>query len=185
MRARVGVPLAIMGFTIYMFAMITANKYIGVVEMSAKAQPVVAGVSTEKPSVYVPIKSQSITRLVNGLRSEGQAGELVEDERLNAVALERAMDMRAQRYYAHRSPAGRTFVDLFAQYTIPATTYSCENLLMTTSSSEQDALNEWMASPPHKDCMLDPQMTRVGFAAVEFDSVTGQQLFVAIFANGI
>jgi uncharacterized protein YkwD len=184
MRARFGVPLFLVGAGLYLLTMILINNHIGVHEpVSANSE--VAGITTTRTPQYVPTSTSTLTAAINSARLDNKLGELVEDSRLNAIALERATDMVNQSYYSHSSPQQTTFADYFSRYSIPITTYSCENLLLAQNSNPDVAVAEWVASPAHASCMEDYLMTRVGVAAVSFDRTTGQQLFVAIFAEGI
>ncbi|MCA9328725.1 hypothetical protein KC959_03065 [Candidatus Saccharibacteria bacterium] len=183
MRARFGVPVAVLLFAVYIFAMMTLNKHIGVYDGAVAAQPRVAGASTEKKLTHIPKTTQTLTNVLNSFRSENGLVTLTEDVRLNAVAQSRAIDMVSKQYYAHLSPEGKTFVDLYTQNGLSNTMYSCENLLLSSSADEKQALADWLASPAHKACMSDKLMNRVGVASITFDQETGQKLFVTIFAQ--
>ena len=183
MRARFGVPVAVFIFAVYVFAMMMLNKHIGVYDSAAATQPRVAGVSTEKKLAHIPKTTQTLTDVLNSFRAAGDLALLTEDLRLNAVAQSRAIDMVSKHYYAHVSPEGKTFVDLYAQKGLSNTMYSCENLLLSSSADEQQALADWLASPAHKACMSDKLVNRVGVASITFDKETGQKLFVTIFAQ--
>lgn len=91
--------------------------------------------------------------------------------------------MLIKRYYAHISPEGLDFADMLPAFGLERTTPSCENLLMTNNVATEEVVAEWLASPPHKNCMLDPNMTVMGSASGVFDRQTGQILYVTIYAN--
>ncbi len=143
-----------------------------------QAQPQVAGASITKQQV--PTSNDPIILFINSLRP---AQELQEDSRLGALAAARLSDMLSGHYYAHMSPSGVTFADGLEQFGLPKTTPSCENLLMTQHDTTETVVQEWLDSPAHKACMMDPAMNAVGHASAVFDSQTDQILHVTIYAS--
>jgi hypothetical protein len=97
----------------------------------------------------------------NAARSSNGVKSLKSNSKLAAAAQAKANDMAARNYWSHNTPDGKspwTFV--------VAKGYSYQKLgenLATGFSSEQATINGWMASPPHRENILDSAFTEVGF----------------------
>lgn len=150
---------------------------------SAGVIPQVAGVSTTHNDKSTLLYELNNNRTING------KSIVMEDSRLNAIALQRALDMKNLQYYAHTSPTGIQFTSYFSQFGISQTTPSCENLLLTLPSRNEEIVAQWQSSTSHAACMLDQAHTRVGIAHVEFAQASHSQepyqLFVVVYAAGL
>jgi hypothetical protein len=97
----------------------------------------------------------------NVQRSANGVGSLSLNDRLDAAAQAKADDMAARNYWSHYTPEGNPpwiFVN--------AQGYSYQKLgenLATGFADEQSTINGWMASPPHRENLLDPAFSDVGF----------------------
>lgn len=97
----------------------------------------------------------------NSARASNGVGSLSGNGLLNASAQAKANDMAARNYWSHNTPEGSppwVFVD--------AQGYSYFKLgenLATGFLDEQATINGWLASPTHRDNMLDGAFTEVGF----------------------
>jgi hypothetical protein len=97
----------------------------------------------------------------NAQRSANGVASLSLNNQLNAAAQAKADDMAARNYWSHNTPEGNppwVFVD--------AQNYSYQKLgenLATGFSDEQSTVNGWMASPPHRENLLDSAFSEVGF----------------------
>jgi uncharacterized protein YkwD len=108
--------------------------------------------------------SMSISGLLadtNTQRAANSAGSLSLNDKLDAAAQAKADDMAARDYWSHYTPDGNPpWVFVTGQG------YSYQKLgenLATGFSDEQSTINGWMASPPHRENLLDPSFTEVGF----------------------
>ncbi len=127
--------------------------------------------------------------LVNKERTAQGSPALVANAKLAKVAKERAVDMAKRQYYAHKSPDGQYYYDLFPSENVNVE-YSCENLDITFVPDISQFISEWSASVKgHRECMNNPKLTQAGYAVtkmmlIEYD---GQQtpayLVVAIHAT--
>jgi uncharacterized protein YkwD len=108
--------------------------------------------------------SMSVSGLLadtNTQRINNGVGSLSLNSKLNAAAQAKANDMASRNYWSHNTPEGNPpwiFVN--------SQGYSYQKLgenLAAGFSSEQDTINGWMASPPHKENLLDPAFVDVGF----------------------
>ncbi len=87
------------------------------------------------------------------------------NENLIEAAQQKAADMFAHNYWAHFSPAGRSpwsFITSVGYQYI----FAGENLARDFGR-EEDILKAWMASPTHRDNILNPKYQEVGLAVVD------------------
>lgn len=97
----------------------------------------------------------------NTARAQNGFGGLNLNGSLNAAAQAKANDMAARNYWSHNTPEGNPpWVFVSAQG------YSYQKLgenLAAGFSNEQSTIDGWMASPPHRENLLDPAFSDVGF----------------------
>ena len=116
----------------------------------------------------VTVESDSlVTQLVDRLNAERASRgvrPLTASEEARAVAVERAVDMATNKYFAHTSPAGVGPEELLDQSSVTYTRMG-ENIARSSYASDQviDAVHRaLMASPGHRDNMLHAAYRRVG-----------------------
>ena len=118
-------------------------------------------VATPSVAVTYPAASELFT-LVNTERVQLGLPTLVEDTRLNASATAKCADMVTKNYWSHNDPAGlepwHFLVDQGISYKLAA-----ENLAYGQQTSDQ-VVREWMASPGHRNNIVNPNYTHVGYA---------------------
>ncbi|MBX4197051.1 hypothetical protein KW801_00660 [Candidatus Saccharibacteria bacterium] len=97
----------------------------------------------------------------NAQRTANGVAGLSLNNKLDAAAQAKADDMAARNYWSHYTPEGNPpWVFVSAQ------SYSYQKLgenLATGFSDEQSTINGWMASPPHRENLLDSAFSEVGF----------------------
>jgi hypothetical protein len=97
----------------------------------------------------------------NAARSANGVGGLSLNDKLDAAAQANADDMAARNYWSHYTPDGAspwTWVN--------AQGYSYLALAQNLAAGftdEQSTINGWMASPPHRENLLNGTYTEVGF----------------------
>jgi len=108
--------------------------------------------------------AMSISGLLRDTNDQRQAAgvkRLTLNNMLNAAAQAKADDMAKKNYWSHYTPDGDApWVFVNARH------YNYQKLgenLATGFDNEQDTINGWMASPPHKENLLDSAFTEVGF----------------------
>jgi cell division septation protein DedD len=97
----------------------------------------------------------------NSSRSANGVASLSLNDRLNAAAQASADDMAARNYWSHNTPDGNP-----PWIWVANQGYSYQKLgqnLATGFSDEQSTIDGWMNSPPHRENLLDPAFTQVGF----------------------
>lgn len=117
--------------------------------------------------------SMSVSGLLsnsNAQRTSNGVSALSLNGKLNAAAQAKANDMATRNYWSHNTPEGNppwVFVD--------AQGYAYQKLgenLAAGFSDEQSTIAGWMASPPHRENLLDPAFSDVGFGFANNDNYT-------------
>ncbi len=121
-----------------------------------------------KPAVLgfsANITPERIIELTNKEREKQGLGLLKENQLLSEAARQKAADMFAFNYWAHISPSGRTpwtfFTDVGYQYQ-----YAGENLARDFRDPDS-VVQAWMASPSHRENMVNPKYQEIGVAVVD------------------
>lgn len=111
------------------------------------------------------IDQKALIEMTNKERQKQGLPSVAENEALNKAAQLKAQNMFAESYWAHFAPSGKTPWDfiLGAGYKF---TYAGENLAKNFYNSD-DVVKAWMASPTHRDNLLNPKYQDIGIAVVE------------------
>lgn len=108
--------------------------------------------------------SMSVSGLLtdtNAQRTANGVANLTLNDKLIAAAQAKANDMAARDYWSHYTPDGDP-----PWIFVTNQGYAYQKLgenLATGFSDEQSTINGWMASPPHRENLLDPAFSEVGF----------------------
>jgi hypothetical protein len=129
-----------------------------------------------------PISPQALLADTNARRAERHLQPLRIDDRLSRAAGLKADDMFRQQYWAHVAPDGTTPWHWFgaAGYDYAA---AGENLAKNFTTADA-TVTAWMSSPMHRQNILTPEYTNVGFAAVD-GTLSGKAatLIVALYGK--
>lgn len=101
---------------------------------------------------------------LNAARAQAGLPALTLDPVLVEAARYRSSDMAANNYFSHTAPDGTTVFDLLDAWGVPYG-WAGENLARNNypdGEAVSVALRELMASPPHRDNILNPNYSRVG-----------------------
>ncbi|MDO8265968.1 MAG: CAP domain-containing protein [Candidatus Saccharibacteria bacterium] len=127
--------------------------------------------------------ADTVFDLVNAQRVANNLDPLIKNPTLSKLANDRANDMVARNYYAHKNPDGYMFFDLLEQQNYQ-TGFACENLDLSFINDPNQYVTDWKnSSHGHKECMLDSRLTDAGYAIVAFDpsdSVDGIQEYIVV-----
>jgi uncharacterized protein YkwD len=141
---------------------------------------------TAAPTVSVELAPDSFKlealALLNDERSNLGLPALEESGELDGVAVERALDMAANGYFAHVSPSGLSVAELLSRHGVDFRRMG-ENITRSNEPPQQVvqvAHQAQMVSPPHRDNMLDGRFHRVGIGVARVD---GTYYFAAVFAD--
>jgi len=127
---------------------------IAVSNIGNPIQPQVAGATTEN---YQKTGSPLIDLVNNARVAEGLRPLSIEGD-LTKVSQMRANDMIEKQYYSHKAPDGSDYTSLLTS----RNSFSCEDLDLSSSSDDEQIFNDWMGSPSHRACLLDPRAVYVG-----------------------
>lgn len=126
------------------------------------------------------ISVEEVLSATNAQRAQLGLAPLTLNTQLSAAALAKAQDMLDNQYWAHTSPQGKQPWDF-----IKAANYSYklagENLARDFYHT-QDMVDAWMASPTHRDNIVNSQYEQMGLAVVNgklegFETTLVVQLF--------
>lgn len=106
----------------------------------------------------------------NTARTADGMGALKLNDKLDAAAQAKANDMAARDYWSHNTPDGNPpWVFVTSQ------NYNYQKLgenLAAGFADEQSTINGWLASPPHRENLLDPAYSEVGFGFTNISNYT-------------
>lgn len=111
------------------------------------------------------VASSVLVDLTNNSRVANNESPLLLNTKLQHAAFLKGQDMSNLGYFAHESPTGVTPWYWFKQagYTF---LYAGENLAINYTESS-DVENAWMASPKHKENILNANFREIGIATVD------------------
>lgn len=106
----------------------------------------------------------------NYAREKNNGHDLMLNDKLSQAAQDKANDMASRNYWSHNTPEGNP-PWVFAI----ADGYSYQKLgenLATGFNDEQATIYSWLASAPHRQNLLDPSYTQVGFGVANNPNYT-------------
>ena len=148
------------------------------------------------PNPLMPALEERIAVLVADERSriEPAAKFLVIDPELSTIARQRAADMAAKNYFAHKAPNGDTSASLLMAEDVHFQGVLGENMAAQHYDATQGIdieafarrfLATWLESAPHKENLAFAAYNRTGVgAAVNGDTVYVTQLFASDLGMG-
>ncbi|MBP7831588.1 MAG: CAP domain-containing protein [Candidatus Pacebacteria bacterium] len=145
--------------TLFHFASISAVLVVGIIcFIGSLAANRYILTTPQGAAVY----SSVLVDLTNKARTENNAPKLAISDTLTKAAQLKADDMAARQYFSHTSPDGTTPWYWFqkAGYEFM---YAGENLAVDFTEST-DVENAWLASPKHRDNIVDSRFTEIGIA---------------------
>ena len=111
------------------------------------------------------IKPSEVIRLTNEKRAQAGLAPLAENSKLSEAARAKGNDMLAKGYWAHFAPDGTSPWSFFLSFGYKYR-YAGENLARDFSSDHL-AVEAWMASPTHKENILNANYKDIGIGVVE------------------
>lgn len=130
------------------------------------------------------ISPERIIELTNQERAKIGASSLRLNSSLSEAAQRKAGDMFAFNYWAHTSPSGRDPWAFFKEVGYNFI-FAGENLARDFATPES-VMSAWMASPSHRENLLNPKYQEIGVAVID-GSLTGVEttLVVQLFGTPI
>ena len=141
-------------------------------------------VGTNVLAFATEMSSASLLEETNRHRQANEMEPLQLNQKLSAAAQAKAEDMAKRNYWSHETPDGNqpwTFIEDANYQYIKAG----ENLAYGFLTSAQ-TVNGWMNSDSHRDNMLDPVFSEVGFGFVNakgFQNSNEETIVVAMYAQ--
>lgn len=125
-------------------------------------------------------------KAVNDARLEAKVSALKVDERLTQAAKMHNDDMVENDYFNHVSPADKL---KYPEDRVDKVKYEwlkvAENIFRSPQTDQEkfveEAVKSWLADPPHRKNLLNPQMNDVGFAFSKYKS--GDAVVTIVFAK--
>lgn len=127
-------------------------------------------------------KSETISQ-TNTQRKDNGLAPLSENEKLDASALLKAQDMLKNQYFAHISSSGAGPSELAGKVQYEFISIG-ENLAMGSFSSDQDLVDAWMASPGHRENILNKSFSEIGVAVIK-GTYEGKLAWMAVQEFGV
>ena len=147
----------------------------------------------QKPEVLAyatDIAGNTLLSATNQKRAAAGVGSLAYNGKLTSAAQAKANDMATRNYWSHNTPEGTppwTFITN-AGYTYSTArenlAYGFRITTTNTSTNEIGVIDGWMASPTHKENLLNSKFTEVGFGIANAESYQGlsqQTIVVAMY----
>jgi uncharacterized protein YkwD len=135
-------------------------------------------------NVNPKLSSKNIIEITNKYRIEnGNLKLLNENQKLNFSAEKKLQDMFLNQYFEHLSPEGIGVSDLVEQVSYEYITVG-ENLAMGNFKNDQALVGAWMASPGHRDNILNEHYTEIGVAVGE-GLFEGKKVWIAVQHLGL
>lgn len=132
------------------------------------------------PSVLGITSNISIQDLLNDTNAQRKANGLAPlslNSDLDQAAMSKAQNMFAENYWAHIAPDGTT-PWYFIKNSGYDYLYAGENLARGFNSAS-DVVDAWMHSPSHRENLLSPNYTDIGFA-VQTGTLTGSDTVLVV-----
>ena len=120
------------------------------------------------------ISPEEIIGLTNIQRTSAGLPEVKLDPQLSAAAAQKAADMFARDYWAHISPVG-TQPWYFITESGYSYRYAGENLARDFSDAKS-IVDAWVASPTHRDNLLNSNYQNIGIAVIDGTLKAGRPL---------
>jgi uncharacterized protein YkwD len=132
--------------------------YFGSISSGVSVEPQVLAASSSVASV----EQQLFLDKVNEVRLSAGVEKLSYDTKLENLTDYRVEDMVARNYYSHKTPELTTYADYFDKFNINSS-FSCENLQLQIGPDVYEAVDAWINSSSHYECLVDSRLKTVAF----------------------
>jgi uncharacterized protein YkwD len=144
--------------------------------------PPAAPAPTPEPEVpEAQLDTAEIHGLINQERKNAGVRPLTVNDNLYDSALAKCEDMKKNNYFTHTSPSGVDYTALIKK-SVPTAKLTGENL-GAGYTDNATIVKEWMASPKHKENILNAKFTAEGIAVCGKASEKPGLIIVAHFAQ--
>ena len=134
--------------------------------------------------VYIPPSKDEVLKLINEERSKVGSAPLVIDQRLDATSQMKSNDMVSKNYLGHYNPSTGEFVGNIHKSSPNLCKTAGENWSRPENAGDanQNAVNWWMSSPPHKEALLSAKYNLTGIG-ISFDEANNWYVVVQQFCE--
>ncbi len=136
-----------------------------------------------KDSLESSLTRKGVIQWTNIQRENNGLPALRENSYLDASAEAKLKDMFKNQYFAHYSTSGIGVGDLAQEYGYEFISIG-ENLALGNFKNDQDLVQEWMASPPHRSNILNSRYQEIG-VAVGKGTFEGKTTWIAVQHFGL
>lgn len=150
--------------------------------LKAAREILIPGPLRKSPGAGGELIASAVISHTNNRRIAEDLSPLTENEVLNQVAQAKIDDMLAKQYFEHISPEGIGPGDLIEEAGYEYVRYG-ENLAMGGFATNNDLVEGWMNSPPHRESILSEGFTEIG-VAVQQGVFDGQTTWLAVQTFG-
>ncbi len=133
--------------------------------------------------VQEPLSKEKLVYLTNSVRAVNGLPGLSGNEKLDAIAEERARDMLQKQYFAHVSPTGEQASDLAQRAGYPYRIIA-ENIASGLFLSNQKLIDGWMQSPGHRKNILSSDVREIGISVMK-GKMMGEDAWVSVQIFGL
>lgn len=126
---------------------------------------------------------KGVIEITNSERLKNGKKALKENKKLNAAAEKKAQDILEKQYFDHISPEGKGpdyFVSLVGYEYLAIG----ENLALGNFTDDRDLVSAWMASPGHRENILNSKFQEIGVAVIR-GNYEGKSMWVAVQEFGV
>jgi uncharacterized protein YkwD len=116
-----------------------------------------------QPQVVRAAEESALVDDINRFRANRGLPPMAVDERLTRAALAHARDMAERKYFGHDAPDGTSLPDRLKAVGFPWSV-AAENIALAPDEHQANA--ELVESPAHRENILDPQVRKIGVAAL-------------------
>lgn len=160
------IVLIVAAALIYMFYPVISSAvsgFLGSSGVALRQEIFSTPLKSSENNEHAQLQAEAVIALTNAERVHAGGAELTENEALNAAAAAKLQDMFEQQYFEHISPQGRGPGVLAAaagyNYLVVG-----ENLALGNFKDNNSLLSAWMASPGHRENILNTKFTEIGVA---------------------
>lgn len=111
------------------------------------------------------VEAQQVRQMLNGFRAEQGMGPVTPSPLLEEAAMSHALDMARNGFFAHSGSDGSDVMERVRRSGYGACVIA-ENIAQGQGDLTE-VLGDWVASPPHRRNLLNPQITGYGLVRAD------------------
>lgn len=157
-------------------------KVINLVEKEISTPPPLRAQEGKEISSAI-LSRQGVIEWTNAQRKKYGLSLFKENSKLKAMAQAKVEDMFQNQYFSHNSLSGEGVGDLAKDFGYEFLSIG-ENLAMGNFPDDEDLVEAWMASPGHRENILNPSYQEIG-VAVQKGIFNGELVWLAVQHFGL